>query len=678
MTKNIKGITIEFEGDTTGLTQALKKVDGETKKVQTELKQVENLLKFDPSNVELLAQKQKLLGDAVDSTSKRLDALKQAQSEVERQFKNGEIGEEAFRKFQREIIATENKLDAFKKQVKAVDAKIDMQADTSKLDKAKSALKGLGSTAESVGKEIGNGLKKGFEVGAKAAAGVGVAMAGAAVGAGAFVESQKEMNMDLARLRTNAEQSGRSLSAMEEGCKKVAVVSGEADSAIEAVSNLMATGFDDNQLAEALDYVNGAAIKFSDTLKTEGIADGIQETFATGAAIGPFAELLERSGVNIDTFNEGLATATKNGTQADYILQQLSQLGLKETYDAYTENNAALNEYNQAQLDSQVKMAALAEQMQPFVTMLMNLGNIVLDVVLGNKSFADGLNELIKIVKGLAEQLFNAAKEAMPKFLRGITDALPRVLEMGSKILNNIVDGIIKNYPIWLETAVSLATNLISKLTEMLPQIQKMGLDLLLKLVQGIISNLPQIISAAFRIITSLISGLGQALPQMITYLLTDLIPSIIRTIVDADWIGIGKSIIQGLIDGVKAMAKALIGSVGSVIGGAIEGAKNLLKINSPSKVFFEMGEFTNEGFIQGIERSSKSLYNAMDSVYGSLVSSTQMSLGNTAANYSTNTTTTNAPISNVFQVTIDAKNVREFNDVVEFMQVIGQTARAR
>lgn len=109
----IQGITIELDGDTTGLTQALKKVDGETKNVQKELKQVERLLKLDPSNVELLSQKQKLLGDAVQSTSKRLDALKQAQAEVERQFKSGEIGEEQYRAFQREIVATEGKLKHF-------------------------------------------------------------------------------------------------------------------------------------------------------------------------------------------------------------------------------------------------------------------------------------------------------------------------------------------------------------------------------------------------------------------------------------------------------------------------------------------------------------------------------------------------------------------------------------
>ena len=85
---------------------------------------------------------------------------------------------------------------------------------------------------------------------------------------------------------------------IEDGFKKVAAVTGEADSAVETLSNLMQSGFNDQQLASVIDDINGAAIRFSDTLKTEGIADGIQETFATGEAIGMFGELLERSGVD--------------------------------------------------------------------------------------------------------------------------------------------------------------------------------------------------------------------------------------------------------------------------------------------------------------------------------------------------------------------------------------------
>lgn len=151
MSKTIKGITIELDGNATKLNDAIKSVDSSTRKVQTELKQVNNLLKFDPSNTELLAQKQELLGKTIKNTEDRLKALKDAQAEVTRQFEAGEIGEEAFRKFQREIIATEGKLKAFKAQAEAVDVKIKSDVDVSGLDKAVQKLEELGKKAEEIG-----------------------------------------------------------------------------------------------------------------------------------------------------------------------------------------------------------------------------------------------------------------------------------------------------------------------------------------------------------------------------------------------------------------------------------------------------------------------------------------------------------------------------------------------
>ena len=67
--KNIKGITIELDGNSTGLQKALKTVDSTSVKLNSELKEVNKLLKFDPSNTELVAQKQKLLTDSIGNTS---------------------------------------------------------------------------------------------------------------------------------------------------------------------------------------------------------------------------------------------------------------------------------------------------------------------------------------------------------------------------------------------------------------------------------------------------------------------------------------------------------------------------------------------------------------------------------------------------------------------------------
>lgn len=111
--KKIKGITVEIGGDTVGLEKALKDVNQRTIEVQSELKDVQRLLKFDPNNVELLAQKQELLTQAIQSSTEKLDQLRSAQSQVEQQFRNGEIGEEQYRAFRRELQAAEQQLSGF-------------------------------------------------------------------------------------------------------------------------------------------------------------------------------------------------------------------------------------------------------------------------------------------------------------------------------------------------------------------------------------------------------------------------------------------------------------------------------------------------------------------------------------------------------------------------------------
>ena len=113
----IKGITIELNGDTTGLTDALKDVNKESNKVSSELREVERALKFDPGNTELIAQKQQLLAEQIQNTSQKLDVLKEAQSQVEAQFQRGDIGAEQYRAFQRELATTEAQMQQYNAQM---------------------------------------------------------------------------------------------------------------------------------------------------------------------------------------------------------------------------------------------------------------------------------------------------------------------------------------------------------------------------------------------------------------------------------------------------------------------------------------------------------------------------------------------------------------------------------
>lgn len=115
--KKIKGITIKFGADTTALSKALKSAEDTSKSLGSELSSVNKLLKFDPKNTQLLAQKQELLSKQVENTKEKLESLKQAQGEVEKKFKSGDIGAEEYREFQREIAKTEQDLKSYTTQI---------------------------------------------------------------------------------------------------------------------------------------------------------------------------------------------------------------------------------------------------------------------------------------------------------------------------------------------------------------------------------------------------------------------------------------------------------------------------------------------------------------------------------------------------------------------------------
>lgn len=113
MAGNIKGIKIEIDGDTQPLQKALKNVNKAATDASQELRQIDKALKFDTGNVTLLIQKQELLQKQVSTTKEKLETLRQAQSQVEQQFKSGNIGADQYRAFQREVETTKNVLKGY-------------------------------------------------------------------------------------------------------------------------------------------------------------------------------------------------------------------------------------------------------------------------------------------------------------------------------------------------------------------------------------------------------------------------------------------------------------------------------------------------------------------------------------------------------------------------------------
>lgn len=159
----IKGITIEIGGNTQPLQNALKDVNKQSDSLAKELKDVERLLKFDPGNVEALAQKQQLLTQQIENTTQKLDKLKAAEQQVQEQFQNGKISEEQYRAFRREIEFTQGSLDGLKNKLGNMKAEQEnVASSTRQLETLFSATgKSVDDFAGALGNRLVNAIRSG-------------------------------------------------------------------------------------------------------------------------------------------------------------------------------------------------------------------------------------------------------------------------------------------------------------------------------------------------------------------------------------------------------------------------------------------------------------------------------------------------------------------------------------
>ena len=249
----IKGITVEIGGDTTKLQTALKGVNTEIRNTQSQLKDVEKLLKLDPGNTELMAQKHRLLGDAVQETKEKLETLKTAAEQANDALARGEISQSQYDALQREIIETENNLRDLERQAgQSAVALQKIAATGEKLKTVGSAIEGVGQKLMPVTAAVG-GLGA---VAVKVASDFDSAMSQVAAVSGAT-------GKDLEALRDKAREMGSktkfSASEAAEAMNYMAMAgwkTGDMLSGIEGIMNLAAASGED--LATTSDIVTDA------------------------------------------------------------------------------------------------------------------------------------------------------------------------------------------------------------------------------------------------------------------------------------------------------------------------------------------------------------------------------------------------------------------------------------
>ena len=542
-----------------------------------------------------------------------------------------EIDDSGFKKGMQDLGKTaESNLSSTKKEFKDVEKQADDLGDALKdtakdADKFSDGLKDAGKQTNNFANEMkkagnetstfGNFLKANLVAG-----GISAFISGI----GSAVQESEEFTKALTRLETNAKSVGADFGGIQENFKDFIALTGQADSSAEALSNLLQTGFDDAGITQAVEALSGAVVKFPDTLNIESLADGLQETLATGAATGQFAELLDRLGIGAESFSSQLAGVTTEAERQQLVLETLSSAGLNDLYEQYAEANSATLEFNEAQAELNMAMSNFVQGTLPLVAG--GLGILSENALRLSEAFKTGG------LSGLLSEAQNIALE----FANKIVENAPQLLNAGFTIINNIISGVLQNQATFFQKAPELVQKFTQFLTQNLPTILQKGKEIILNLALGIINNIPTMIAALPQIIRSItgfiadnlpiilktgldilwaiIKGIIGAIPDLVANL-----PEIISAIVEGligllgSIVDVGKDIVEGLWEGITNAKDWLFKKIEEWCDGILEEVKAFFGIESPSKVMRDqVGKMLVEGAVIGVNSLAKKLTNSI------------------------------------------------------------------
>lgn len=665
---SIKGITIKIGGDTTGLDKALKETNKKSRELESELKAVDKALKLDPNNVTLVKQKQDLLKDSIKETKSKLDVLKEAQSQVTAQYKKGEIDAGQYRAFQRELETTKSKLSSLKDEKKNIhvigtafkEAKDKVEPVIKKVEKVGSVIGGatgkavkftatLGKIDTAMIGKAADGFKKYTQT-------IGVGLAAVTTALAANVETSREWNSDMTKLKTNAETSGNDFDFMKSKMQDLVAITGESDSSIEALSNLMAVGFSDEQMTPAINALSGAVEKFPDTLKIESLSDSLQETLATGAATGQFSELIGRMGDSVDDFNAGLQNCTSEAERQQYALDWLANSGLSEINDEYQSANKSTLDYERASFELQDALASLGTAFTPVMAGAKGMAADFLTKSLpavqklsgGFTKLFDGISSLLDAydsggLDGLTEQipivisgLFSSASETLaenaPTLITAATTVLTSIIQSlaqsAPSLINSILPSLLNGFfglinalvstiptlvPELVQGAITLFLGLIDGLNDVIGQLMPMLPSLIKQITDTLIENLPAIIEGGFQLLTGLITGLTKCTPDLLNAIIA-LIPVITDSLTEnlPALVKAGMELIVALAQGLPQALPDLIDALPEIIGAIIDSFKDV--------DWLDLGANILKGILNGLVSAVSGIWSVVEDVGSAII----------------------------------------------------------
>jgi TP901 family phage tail tape measure protein len=280
MAGRIKGITVEIGGDTTGLEKALKSVNTTIRNTQSQLKDMNRLLKLDPSNTELLSQKQRALKDAIGATTDKLETLKQAQAQAKQQLENGDLGQDKYDALQREIIETEQELRRLQEEAASTSVAL------AKIDEAGKKIESFGDSVTHAGQAI-----------------MPASMAVAGLGAAA-VKTAADFDAGMSKVAAISGATGDDLDALRDKAREMgAKTKFSASEAASAMEYMAMAGWKTEDMLGGIEGIMNLAAASGEDLATTSdiVTDALTAFGLTAQDSAHFADILAAASSNANT-----------------------------------------------------------------------------------------------------------------------------------------------------------------------------------------------------------------------------------------------------------------------------------------------------------------------------------------------------------------------------------------
>lgn len=667
MPDRIKGITVEIGGDTTDLSGSLKEINQQSRAIGSELSDVQRLLKFNPESAELLAQRQTLLNRQIETTSQRLTELRSVEHQVQQQFERGDLGEDQFRAFQREIIATEGRLQHFERQAQ-----------------------GSSRNVRGAFKELGKGM----------AAGIGAAVAGVGIDAviskameSAHLETQIKVGFQVpedqvAKVKeivTTIQAFGVDTETAMEGVRKQFALNvdktTEQNEAIVKGAAAISKAYGDidfneliqetNEMAGSLGMTQEEALGMTNTLLKMGFPpdqlDIISEYgtqlkmagYNASEIQGIFAAGVETKSWNIDKLldgvKEGRIRLAEFGVSVDKQTASLikgtsiSTDQLQKWGQAVAEGGEAgkiaIGEAatNLAKIDDASQRNAIGIRL--FGTMWEDQGKKIVDTLVKSDKFAGDATKnaanLKDTVNGISSDptvqlnlAFAAMTTALAPLLTVITNFVTKVAEWVSKnpelaaTIAAVVVGL--GILIGLITAAAGVVSVLSAAAialdvAMLPMILTMlaivaAIAAVIAIGVLLYKNWDTIVAKAKKDWAELVEGIktmGRKIKEHFNEAVQDIKTiwgKVTKFFKDIDLSKLGSDIMNGLKRGIANAAEGIYRKAGEIAGKVIKTLKNAFKSKSPSRITQDIGNDVGEGLLLGMEESIRPLqYTSLD-----------------------------------------------------------------